>query len=431
MSALPPFDPSRAVGLLLGASEWPEMPTLRAGGNKDVYADTADYYYHLLTGPTGIGLSPANVLSLFDSPAQPGEQFDHLAHFINTRAARIQLERQRRKLEGGLQEVVLVYVGHGASPKDAGSRYHLYPRAAQPGLPYTLIEPLQLRQVLLRAAPESRCFLIVDACFAGNVEETFRERGNLAVALLCAVDSHTQGYARPGEAESTDPTYTLFTMHLAATLRTGLPGAGPKLGLHPIAEAVKKRMKGSAGSKEGLPFARAPRAEDQDLLHLGLFPNPPGAVGRNGRAAKGAVVQPDPIANPASAGGLVGTGTVPPSRTAFPDLTRYHEQVVETVLAGLKRPSRWSRDEFQRFQAWLRQGALFAQRNKPAVFSSDPSKAREAKNVAISFGQEVLSHLARLLHHEKLVALAKADAVEVYQRVEQLFSFVENAHAPV
>jgi Leucine-rich repeat (LRR) protein len=200
------FDPNKALAIIFGASQWPNLKFPDSSSTVNPFQAAAqgmrDYLVHSLQLPA------ENVLfdGLFDSPAEPAAMVRTINAF---------LAKKTEKTELNDTDLFIYFVGHGAL--ESGKDYYLCihstgeERASQFDIEYLMdvIKPVTTK---LRY-----CYIIIDACYSGGAYNALSNIKKVRTLLLC---SSSRGERSQGATEE----ITRFTGALLTVLKQ--PQAG-------------------------------------------------------------------------------------------------------------------------------------------------------------------------------------------------------------
>ncbi|MFM0451676.1 caspase family protein [Paraburkholderia nemoris] len=274
------LDSETTVAVILGASDWS-----KAGlGKAKSFLRSAAYFNIYLTRsfPEGLGLNPEFLLNLFDDVAPSSAQLARIRDFIKD------IVLDRRDTEKPIVDVLIYYVGHGAS--DDGDTLHLLVRDSGHGIEaQSSISTRDLAKVLKVAAPQQRRLCIFDCCFSEGAVSAFAAMGGLDEAvtkiaannlvaeppnpkrgtlLLC---SSPRGSASIGQPNAER---TLFTGALLHLLQQGSETRhDPMLSFADIKDDVFEIMLQEYKGSPPRPALHQPNQQDGDLTRLPAFPN--------------------------------------------------------------------------------------------------------------------------------------------------------------
>jgi uncharacterized caspase-like protein len=180
---------SRTLAILLGASEYPNAPSLTA---RRSFLESARGWSDYLFRKDSLAVRADDWLSLFDDPRPASEQLRAVRDFLRARTGDSTSKRTAPST------VLLYYVGHGLF-NDGDRKYCLAVRHTDPSLAgATSIRSADLGTTVRREAGLLRRYVILDCCFAASavgdfqgafdavdnqVEEDFARRGT---SVLCS-----------------------------------------------------------------------------------------------------------------------------------------------------------------------------------------------------------------------------------------------------
>jgi hypothetical protein len=221
------LEPASTVAVIVGAHDWTRVGLAKAPS----FRRSAAHFQAYLLGrpPTGLGLEPDMVLSLFDDPSPAGAQLERISDVVRG------LVHEGKEAGRPVRDLLIYYIGHGIC--DLAGHLHLLVRHSREGIEeQSSIEAPALAQVLRVVAPQQRRLVILDCCFSEAAAEAFGAMGALdeAVAatairdlepqvpppergtlLLCSSPRHSASVGVPSAER------TLFTGTLLNVLNNG------------------------------------------------------------------------------------------------------------------------------------------------------------------------------------------------------------------
>jgi hypothetical protein len=266
------------LAVLLGASEWPKA---RGLGASPAFKRSAEGVRSYLLDPDGFGLSPDNLLDLFDSERHAADLLEDIQGFLHARAG------SPGSGKGG--DLIVFYTGHGGFD-GPDQEYHLAIRRTREELAgATSMRMKDLADCIRRSLPRVRRYLILDACFAAAaykefqsapeqvaVQKTLAEFPGPGTALLCSSGAKNASL-NPMGAER-----TVFSGGLLDALQRGSPDYGDALSLQDVRDLAWDCIRERFPDRAVRPEVHCPDQRQGDLARLSLFPN---AFLRRGREA--------------------------------------------------------------------------------------------------------------------------------------------------
>lgn len=210
---------SAQIAILLGASEYPGLPTL-AGTLSAPYLGAAAKLEEYLAQELG----PAGLKSFFDSTAVPSVQLAAAREFVQS--------------HGDAQRLIIAYIGHGDSFETPSKDFFLACRSTEraPGREFT---KEMIVTFLMEVCNHLQVFFIVDCCFAATVVDWVLplDRSTKGISVLAAC-SRTRRATAPQGVESRN---TQFCGLLLDVLREGVSERGERLSLSELRAAIAAR----------------------------------------------------------------------------------------------------------------------------------------------------------------------------------------------
>ena len=267
MSSVEPH-PETTLVLLLGASEFPQVPLWPFNAGLRNSAQALKQYF---LDPKGLGVPESNVLDLFDSADEQPKQNDRIREFL--------IKAFEKKPPPS--DLVVYYVGHGFSER---SEYFLALHETREDNANSSYPAKALARVLTENARNARKYLILDCCYAGlaapafvpqaagysaaiaiEMATEFVDMPGKGTAVLCAADHRTTALAPVADL------FTMFSGGLLNVLEDSALGNRPltleELNVHTYA-AIKARFKDDAVR----PNLHRPDQSMGDVAKVRLFP---------------------------------------------------------------------------------------------------------------------------------------------------------------
>lgn len=196
--------------VVLGSSEYPNYTYL----SNPQFKRSADAVRGYFAAEDGFGLTPENVLDLFDHHDNWVAQINEATQFVKGFSTRLASEDSPLN--------VLIYcIGHGYIPESKNAFYLCLRDCADRDGVNGLMDVARLNAEISNALPRHRiCRLIyfIDACFSGQAAISIRgSSSSRDIALLCSVDKNNPGLAQEGKD------HTLFTELLLEALKRSSP----------------------------------------------------------------------------------------------------------------------------------------------------------------------------------------------------------------
>lgn len=216
-AVLAPPEPTATIAVILGAGDYPQKPVW----SNPVLGASARAFRDYLLSASGLGLTRAQVLDLFDDEADPTTQLLRIGDFLATST-------------GTARDLILYYVGHGGFHND---EYHLGIRCTQNHREFiTTIESKKLAQLIRDEFGHKRVYVILDSCFSASAANDFQADEIVAAARKMGRPLPRQGTAFLAAASRDNVTraprgerYTVFTGAMLEALARGIDSAQPKI----------------------------------------------------------------------------------------------------------------------------------------------------------------------------------------------------------
>lgn len=260
----------------MGAHDWTNIGRGCAPSFRRSAQEVVDY----LQDSNGLALDPKLVLDLFDNKASANDQLARTKEILEAQL------RDRADAGRPVNDVLLYYIGHGDT--DDQGHLSLLVRRSSRGLEAdTGIRAPALANMLRRAAPQQRRFVILDCCFSeaaarafigmsGNLDQQvvamaakdFRDDQPMhGTILLCSSPVGDVSFGPPNAER------TLFTGAVIEVLRQGVEGRPNFLSFADLRHAASERMRVSFGANAPQPVLHQVNASHGDLTHAPAFPN--------------------------------------------------------------------------------------------------------------------------------------------------------------
>jgi formylglycine-generating enzyme required for sulfatase activity len=249
------------IAVLLGASEYPQKPAW----SNPVLGTSARAFRDYLLAPTGLSLTPGQVLDLFDAAAGAADQLFQIKEFLKKSGTRA-------------RDLIVYYVGHGGFDNDD---YYLGIRNTQHDHEFiTTIESRKLARIIREGFGRKRVYVILDSCFAASAAPDWQGDEIEAAVRKMSQPLPRQGTAFLAAASKYDVTrapraerYTVFSGAVLEALAHGVDRAQPRISLYELYEEVRDRLQRRETDEEARPELHTPSQREGDVARLGLFPN--------------------------------------------------------------------------------------------------------------------------------------------------------------
>jgi uncharacterized caspase-like protein len=271
--------PQTTLVILLGASEWPLFPGFQ---DSEAFSNTARELKAYFLDPKRFGLSPENVLDVFNSNKSPDELDAQIGRFLERRLAAM-------KATGHTARDLLVYfVGHGGFVGRDSDFYLAIRRTRMENPRASGIPMLSLADTLTEKARHLRRIIILDCCFAAAAFSAFqadpaqvaiektkdafevRHRGAgfpaKGTTLLCSSSQKSPSLLLP------DGSSTMFTKAFLDALLEGLPPQRERLSLREVKDLAADLLSEIRNAPR--PVVLSPDQSEGDVADIPFFPNP-------------------------------------------------------------------------------------------------------------------------------------------------------------
>lgn len=267
--------------ILLGASAWPLFPEFQSS---KAFAQAARGVKTYFLDPKRFGLSPENLLELFDSKQSPDELDVEIGQFLERRITAMKAAGHAAR------DVLLYFVGHGGFVGH-DSDFYLAIRRTRQENPYTSgVQVIALADTLTKKARHLRRIIILDCCFASAAFTAFQagpaqvalektrdafEVGQKGVgfpakgtALLCSSNHKSPSLLLP------DGSSTMFTTALLDALAEGMPSQRERLSLREVKDIAADLLSKTRDTGTPTPVVLSPDQSEGDVADIPFFPNP-------------------------------------------------------------------------------------------------------------------------------------------------------------
>lgn len=284
MSNLPPSRQT-TLGILLGASAWPNSKTLQAS---HAFARSAhkvrDYFLH--SGPFKLPIE--NWKELFDTELNSFNEIDKaISSFLHSRMT--QMEEQGTPA----RDLIFYYIGHGMFASGYNQEYYLAIRStSESNLRASGIPFAALAETLKTHARHVRRILILDCCFAAESYKYLQSAPDQAAhrQVFSALEEKSKGNGFPSKGTALlsssgnkvpsltlpDESGTMFSEALIRTLMRGNVNQQekPYLSLYDLKGELINTLAKVSNGKAPLPHFDSPDQSEGDVASVRLFPNP-------------------------------------------------------------------------------------------------------------------------------------------------------------
>jgi hypothetical protein len=273
-----PFDPRRAVAIVLGAREFPKAITLELHGTR--FSNSAFAFRKYLIEK--LEIPRRNILDLFDDASSPDQLLAKVRDF---------LDRRNEESKGDpIQDLFFYYVGHGFLEGRGVSDLHLAIRETDTdGLSYTALDIRSLASVIRSRARLVRRYLILDCCYGAAASRAWSQAdGPARLAMHSALsvfpaESPIRGTALLSAAESDKEAnalgkheFTAFSDGLLHCLNHGREELGDRISLTSLHWMLVEYLRTTYDGTDSFvrPKVESPEASEGDVAWIPVFPNP-------------------------------------------------------------------------------------------------------------------------------------------------------------
>lgn len=264
--------PHTTLVVMLGASSWPKHQSL--DGSEEAFKNSGNELIEYFLSVSGMGISPKNLLNLFDSEQHVDWIVEEIENFLKTRITAL------KKSGTPARDLIVIYIGHGSfiQPEQA---YSLALRSTRKEAEDTsALRVSSLARVINQNTHNIRRYLILDSCFAAaahgsfqspilevmriKTEEVFPSHGT---ALLCATSAMNFAII------PTAGKYTMFSGALLRVLKSGIAHKPNRLSIADIGQAVWDLLKETYQESAVRPEVHRPNQKSGDVAAVPIFPN--------------------------------------------------------------------------------------------------------------------------------------------------------------
>jgi uncharacterized caspase-like protein len=263
--------PESTLAVILGASEFPNLGIQ----SDNAFLAAAEAFTAYLQDSVGYGLPEKNLHSCFNFNRGTDALYQSIGDFAKARIEDL------RSHGHDVADVLIYYAGHGYV--DSQQRYHLALCSTRLiNYEYTSLTVEAVFREFTGVSNQIRLFLILDACFAGEVLKQFqaisvidplarqlREEPSRGSAVLCSSPPDLASLVLP------DHSNTQFTSALMDVLRNGSSQHRRRLNLNEVRDLVHSWLIAKYGTKAVRPEIRPIKQQEGDIsTSVRLFPNP-------------------------------------------------------------------------------------------------------------------------------------------------------------
>lgn len=285
-NGLPP-SPATTLVVILGASDWPDMPALHKSGGFTSSAEGIRKYFL-----SQFKLPYENLLWLFDAKEDPNSLDKRISDFLKKRIKDLQSSSNPAR------DLVVYYTGHGEF--DNSKEYYLAIQSTRKDNP--LVSSIQVKNLAttLQEARFLRRYIIVDSCFAGASESAFQSSSDPEEDAKRAFEQTKESFSNQNEGGSKkqrtglpsrgtallfsssrkkrsflapDEKFTMFTEALLYILSHDSTSGG-RLSLHIITVLVRNYINENYAKENdvAMPIDDSPDQDEGDIADVPFFP---------------------------------------------------------------------------------------------------------------------------------------------------------------
>lgn len=264
--------------ILLGASTWPLFPEFQSS---QAFANAAKSVKGFFLDPRRFGLSPENLLDLFDSSLDADELDAQIDQFLEQRVTAM------KAADHAARDLLVYFIGHGGFIGPDADFYLAIRRTRMANPRASGIPMLSLADTLREKARHLRRIIILDCCFAAAAFNAFQS-GPAQVAVAKTQDAFevkrksagfpTKGttlFCSSGHRVPSlllpDQSSTLFTKALLDALAEGKKNLQNRLSLRDMRDLVGDILSDTKNAPR--PVLLSPDQSDGDIADVPLFPN--------------------------------------------------------------------------------------------------------------------------------------------------------------
>lgn len=291
-----PAEPNRIIAIVLGASAWPEMPSLKPSS---AFVRSAEHMRDYLRSEHWLGLSADAILDLFDRDLSSNDTDLEIRRFLGTL-----LEDEARPVT----DVILYYTGHGDFTAGEQQFQLMLRSTREEQKDFTGYPMRQLAQTMSTLARDARKYVILDCCYAAAAFQDWQMQSGDAVntaikkaaekqfakksgtALLCACNEDQWALYK-------DDDLTMFSGALMRTLKRGSAEFDRHMSIEEVHQLVANDIRERHDNQSVEPVLHVPKGRREALAEVRIFPNPAWPAGAQPELATArgfaSVPQPD------------------------------------------------------------------------------------------------------------------------------------------
>ena len=339
----PSPSPQTTLAILLGASQWPHCLEFQ---HSHAFSNSAQRLKTYLLDPRQFGVSPINILDLFDVNQSADDIDRSIGDFLDRRLV------EMRASGSAARDLLVYYVGHGGFVGSQAEYFLAIRRTRSDNLRASSIGIASLADTLKEKARRLRRIVILDCCFAAAAFHSFQSAPG-QVALQQTVDAFKEksegtGYPQRGTTLfcssgpkvpsriSQNGHHTIFTDALLNVLTAGNPHqpSKPYLSLRDLTLLTTELLADASDAPR--PYLHSPDQSEGDIADIPFFPNVAlhsthGALLQHPAAASGSPAVSSP--------GVVNS--VPPDTSVKSPVIPVAPQRIDELFATQQAHSTW------------------------------------------------------------------------------------------
>ncbi|MBM3482885.1 MAG: hypothetical protein FJX66_06250 [Alphaproteobacteria bacterium] len=268
-----PTETTRIIAIMLGASAWPNMPSLKASS---AFVRSAEQMRDYLRSTDWLGLPEHQILDLFDDTRSNNDTDMEIRRFLDDKLG---------DEASPITDVILYYTGHGDFTAGEQQFQLMLRSTREEQKDFTGYPMRQLAQTMSTLARDVRKYVILDCCYAAAAFQDWQMQSSNAVntaikksaerqfakqsgtALLCACNEDQWALYK-------DDDLTMFSGALMRTLKRGSPEFDRFMTIEEVHELVANDIREQHANESVEPVLHVPKGRREALAEIGIFPNP-------------------------------------------------------------------------------------------------------------------------------------------------------------
>ena len=283
-----PAETTRIIAIMLGASAWPGMPSLKTSS---AFVRSAEQMRDYLRSKDWLGLPEHQILDLFDDTRSNNDTDLEIRRFLDEKLG---------DEASPITDVILYYTGHGDFTAGEQQFQLMLRSTRDEQKDFTGYPMRQLAQTMSTLARDVRKYVILDCCYAAAAFQDWQMQSSNAVntaikksaerqfakqsgtALLCACNEDQWALYK-------DDDLTMFSGALMRTLRRGSPEFDRFMTIEQVHELIANDIREQHANESVEPVLHVPKGRREALAEVGIFPNPARSA-----SPQAAEARPDP-----------------------------------------------------------------------------------------------------------------------------------------